>query len=45
MQKNWLTPEEIHAKREQRKSLFYLLIPVCAIAIGGLIALLSQSTY
>ena len=45
MSSHWPTPEEIYAKKEKRKSMLYLLIPIGSVLIGAIIAVISQSTY
>ncbi|MCA0986883.1 hypothetical protein [Guptibacillus algicola] len=45
MKGTWSTPEEIQYKKERKEKLIYILIPISAICIGALIALLTQLTY
>ncbi|WP_279326695.1 hypothetical protein [Bacillus kexueae] len=33
----WLTPEEIEAKKQRKKLLMYIALPVAAIVLGGVI--------
>ncbi|MDO6657459.1 hypothetical protein [Anaerobacillus sp. 1_MG-2023] len=42
MNLEWITPEEIKAKKDRNKRVGYALIPVGAIFIGAVIAFASQ---
>lgn len=41
--REYLTPEEIESKKERKKKIFYISIPLLAAGIGAGIALLSQA--
>ncbi|WP_171016682.1 hypothetical protein [Pseudalkalibacillus caeni] len=42
MKEKWLTPEEIKRRKEIKKKLFYLSIPLIAAAIGAATSILSN---
>jgi glycerol uptake facilitator-like aquaporin len=39
---NWMTPEEIARKRDFRKKMMYVAIPVIGAILGTIIGILSQ---
>ncbi|MCU9613663.1 hypothetical protein OEV98_08825 [Caldibacillus lycopersici] len=39
----WLTPEEIQKKREVKKKLFYLSIPILGGILGAVLTILSST--
>ncbi|WP_276511811.1 hypothetical protein [Pseudalkalibacillus hwajinpoensis] len=42
MNREWITPEEIKARKDRNKQIGYSLIPVGAIFMGAVIAFVSQ---
>ncbi|WP_280637249.1 hypothetical protein [Alkalihalobacillus sp. BA299] len=39
----WLTPEEIHIRKERKKKILYISMPIMAAAIGAIVTVLASS--